>query len=484
MRICAPWWVAALLATAGCWKGSSDEGDAGGGRDADAVEGVAVRVVVLTQDRRGARTPAPGALVAFDGPDGSRVEQTADADGRTTFEGVHWRSGETAAVIAYLEGWQVGGIVAMTESYVASTLDRDGELRVVLGADPASRDGLVQVRGTATISDSMSFLLVGSTTPGRSWAQYGADWSVAVARDEPFSLVAGELENSLWRGDVLDQRAIAWAVVDHDGVAEPVTVDVDLLARPIEPERFAGSLETPEDSFGAFLAQSKPFVDVWSLSGLGLFAVVPDLWIEDSGALQDGPPRGYGWLGVATSMEPGSPPAWTYEGEYVNPPAVADPATRYVWQRWGAGRTAGGGSGYFLQRLSSVVVPGVPIDGSTDLAFPEPPQLVLPAPDEALRFGDVIEWQVSDRDAAAPELEVLVSLWDLGTGITDDWTGRMTLFAPAGTTSLRLPRPPSTVDPVALIGDLGTSQVVLCELDPDRRVCLRSASSPSFDVVP
>ncbi len=183
------WWVVgALLALGGCSGGSNigetdgdadadADGDADGDGDADAdadgdadgdADSPAVAIRVYTQDRRGQRVPAPGALVAFDYPEGRRVEQTADVEGRTTFEPIDWSSGGTAAVIAHLEGWQLGGITAMTEPYVNAALAGAAELMVVLGVNPESREGLVEVGGGAQMFDVNHMVVVLPTAVG--WA--------------------------------------------------------------------------------------------------------------------------------------------------------------------------------------------------------------------------------------------------------------------------------------------------------------------------
>lgn len=478
------WWVVGmLLASAGCkdeepfgdnGDGDADvDGDADGDADADAdadadtdadgdADGLSVPVRVFTQDRRGRRAPAPRALVAFDLPSGARVEQTADAEGRTTFEGVDWSSGGTAAVIAHLAGWQLGGWIALTEAHVVAKLAEGGELVVVLGINPESREGLIEVSGTATMVDEGHMLTVVASVPGIMYEAYGPDWSVWITPAEPFSLVAVENGGTGWTDAVWEQTFPAWTVLSHVGVTENATVELD-VTQSVERISFSGSLERPNDSQGDFFQFAGPYVAVASLEGSSLFGFT---FTAGSGA-------GYGFQGVVTEIDGTAESSWTYEADYVALDDVLDPATAYFWWR----------DGWSSERVSRVLVPGLPADGPQDLSFPEPPLLRSPGVPEPYHLGDVLEWDLGDRDAVAPELEVLlVLLADLSAPTLREPIA--TLFAPPGTTSARFPPPPSDADPAALLSGTGEGRIELCELDPDRRVCMRWALGALFEVVP
>lgn len=475
------WWVVgALLAIGGCSGGSKvgetdgdadADGDADGDGDADTdadgdADGDAdpspVAVRVYTQDRRGLRTPAPGALVAFDYPDGRRVEQTADAGGRTTFEPIDWSSGGTAAVIAHLDGWQLGGITAMTEPYIADRLQSTGELGVVLGVDPNSREGLVEVSGTAAMVPGGPMLWIMPTTPGWFYQGVGPDWRILVEPDEPFTIVAGQWDGAVTGPYLFEQPFTSWLVVEHDGVSGPTTVDLD-FAESVAPVPFLGTFQTPEDTIGTFFAGTAPYAIVCSSEGASLFAVTGS-----------GLGGGFGVSGIVTLVD-GRHAEWSYQGEYVAADSLSDPVTRYFWQETG-------GSSYAASAW--VIVPGLPVDGPKDLAFPEPPVIISAAPREPYRLGELVEFQMGERDVDAPSLEIIVILLAVGAQPSDPWNSRVTVFAPPGTTSARIPLPPSDVDPAELLGGIGQGRIQLCELDADRRACLRAAATEVFDVAP
>jgi len=472
--------VGALLALDGCSGGSNigeTDGDADADADADAdgdgdadgdadgdSDSLPVAIAVYTQDRRGLRAPAPGALVAFDYPDGRRVEQTADAEGRTTFEPIDWSSGGTAAVIAHLDGWQLGGITAMTEPYVNAALAGAGELMVVLGVNPESLEGLVEVSGGAQMFDVQHWLSIMPTTAGWSHQRNGLEWSwsVLVTPDEPFTLVGVEWPDNKWT-DVYVQELTSWTLVEHEGVHEPTRVDLDFVTESIEPVLLSGSLEQPDDTIGSFFGYAWPYFMANSLEGLGLFS------FSMYGS------AGFGAFGFPTLVDGRAAPTWTFEGEYVPVDRIADPATVFMWRALAIGEI----TVQPFEVNSVVVVPGLPSNGSVNLDFPEPPVLLSHGVRHPYHFGELLEWQLSERDAAAPDLELMIRVL-----AGNDRDQLMTLFAPPRTTAARVPLPPSDVDPATLLGVVGHGQVQTCEFDAARRVCMRNAMGIFFDVLP
>jgi len=98
---------------------------------------------------------------------------------------------------------------------------------------------------------------------------------------------------------------------------------------------------------------------------------------------------------------------------------------------------------------------------------------------QELHPGEVLEWTLSEADAADPELMVGILVVDIaGTSVLAN------VQTPPGATSALVPLPPSDVDPAELFGSTAYAYIRTCDSDEADQWCLRGATSTIFMLEP
>lgn len=258
--------------------------------------------------------PAAGATIVADLPGGQRVEATAGADGRVTFDGVLWSAG-TAALTAYREGHRVHTIAGISEA--------DGEQTLYLHR--AKPPAVITVSGMArNLPPGAASMGVGGSTYGNSYEGSAPAYQLAVQRDEPFTLVAF--------------AANVFTSVSHPGAPEDVTEDLD-FSKPLAPQRVTATISLPATGAPAPPAGPRFWVRQWGSSLI---------------------------LGITAKRAEQSTGVWSVAGIYVEPPNPEGVYTSYIVEagtNWHA---------------SFIVVAGPPAEGAKVEGFLPLPELIQP----------------------------------------------------------------------------------------------------------
>jgi len=369
-------------------------------------------------------TPMEGATVAADLPGGERVEATTGADGQATFEGVDWSLG-TATVTAFSPGYRPITWMGLTEEDQRQTY-----YMFNVDAPPWA-----PVSGTASNPDPQSTTLTLSpTVPGTGHQSSSFDFTIGVAPDTPFSLVAlqwafGPTPSS---NREVSQDFFGWTHVEHAAITGPTTVDVD-LADQLTPVAVAGTMVLPTDPASALRTDGWAYYQVQT-------------W--DTGA----------YLGFVTRTHlAASEDEFTYVGEHVVVPDAGDVVTVYY---------VGFGDG----GITVIREAGYPEDGATIQGFLEPPNITRPAnPGVGVPLTDPIELATPDSDVEVVTL-----------GILKQGAPRWILSAKAGATTFEVPALPSTANPAEVLGGGVLEGVIYLQADCDELECARYVGSEPF----
>ncbi|MDI7267525.1 MAG: hypothetical protein QME96_05995 [Myxococcota bacterium] len=398
--------------------------------EGDGPVGGSVGVLVVTSAWPGGGIgPASGAAVAFDGPDGVRIDAVTGATGRATFVVADWSAGDgTAAVTAYLDGHVMVSRVGITAEDAAD----DIEIDLPRAGDP---EGLIAVSGRAAGMDSeTSALVVSATVPNLASFGEGPEWAIDVVPGAPFSIVACERRGApppSPRGLALE--VLGWTVLEHAAVSAPTTASIDFSAAAT-PVVVNGSFALPSradsplrrNSYGFFIATSES---------------------SDMTA----------YLGFPTLVDvAGGGGSFQYTGQYVRPDGVSDPATIYIVVRGSAMR-------------SMAVVDGWPADGANDPALLDVPTMTAPAGTARHPLHDPISWDLHDAgvDVAVSVIRNEETVWSVR--------------APRDAETATVPRPPSSIDADALLGTgLLEGRVGIWREDPTGERVERSARTDNF----
>ncbi|MBI5486192.1 MAG: Ig-like domain-containing protein [Deltaproteobacteria bacterium] len=373
--------------------------------EADGTAG-AVSVLVRFVDWPGDPVAAPGVVVAFDAPDGTRSEAPTGADGRVSFDVADWSAG-TASVTAWAEDRQLVSRVGITAA--------DGEVGLELWrlGNPV---GFVELSGTVTsIPYEEDALTVSATVPstffGSDYLSPGADWSVMVPPSTPCKLIASARRSTARpSGRGFDQIIDGWAMVDQPAVDGPTVVSIDFVANAATPTTVAGSYLLP----------------VREESRLHGPASYGWLWVTSADSKQSGA------IGLTTMLDINADgTALEFGLEYLQPAGITRPMTCYLVNRNGASDSA----------RSVACEEGWPTAGAHDPGLLDAPTLVPPGTPSTRRplFGG-FTWQIFDHG-----VHVALHLVRDGAYV---WT----IVTPDDATSLSVPQPPSTINLAELLG--------------------------------
>ncbi len=374
--------------------------------DADVTTGSLTVTVVAAAWPSDDRPPLAGAAVCLDAPGGGRAEQTTGADGRVTFNGLHWAAG-TATVSAWHAGHALASRVGITEA--------DGDVQLQLGVPAYPPADFVEVSGRALhMADTSHDLTVSASIPHDKHAGTGPAWSIDVQPGRAFTVIGVESHvlEPLPSGRGMDQVIDRWTLLDHPMVTTPTTADLDFDA-PLTP-----TPTTIRGSFPIGLRADSPL----ALDGYGYF------WATTvSSALTV-------LLALPSRIDvraDGS--AFDFEGEYLQLPRTSDPLAVYALARPTTGER------------STAIVAGWPASGAAAVTFLDLPTIDVPATAGTRHpLHEAIAWTAYDTGVAV----VLHVLRDERTV----WT----VHAPQDATTLAVPQPPSGAD----VGDLlGTGLV-------------------------
>jgi hypothetical protein len=390
--------------------------------EAPGIGPLTVVVVEAEQSVLGAidnsTVPIEGATVALDAPDGTRSEQTTGTDGRVTFEDLDWSLG-TADVTAYKEDLALHSVV-----------DLDGsEEEITVGLPPADvLHDTVTLSGTASnMADTSHKLEVSASNTLVNTIEEGPDWSLPVRSGVAFTLVGLEWIDLTDPTFGYAQEMVAWTMIEHAAVTTDTTVSID-FSSTATPVNVSNSFSLPT------FTPSSPFFGGTRAYG----------WV-----MTDGCPHGFIEL-----TEPGSDgSSHDIDWEYVEMPGATTTRTVYQLQTLNP----------YMQGQSYAVVPGAPEAGAHDLAFLDVPILSQSSTSIYPMYETTIAWDLLDTG-----VEVLLVVWKDRTEL--EYVDLVWwIEAPADSTSLDVPAPPSTVDSATVLGTdpLGLRVRVLTPADTD-----------------
>lgn len=388
--------------------------------------------------------PAPDALVAFDLPDGSRVEAVADENGRVTFDDIDWVPGETAAITTYLEGHEMWSVTGLTEERVAQRLGTDGLLHVRQG-NITSAPTFVTVGGRLlNMVDEAHAVTVSASVFGSDlWQGDAPNWSLNLPTGESFTIVATEWDDGNWGpAGHFTQHFYGWTAVDCPPLSSDETMDIDMSQR-LPTTTVTGTVPFPQ------------YWITWNWPDVSFYMTVRSQ--ESFGQLFIGAPT---YFQAAEDWS-----SFDFEMEYAELEG-ATPATS-AWVQRG-------------QELSFLLWPGPPSSGLFELPFVQPPRVSRFL--RNVRPGDVVQWAQNDIDRDDDTLTSFLTITNVEE--TELLHGVLALER----TSTVIPLPPSGVTPADIYSPEGSSaRVQLCDLDeqnPYVAPCVRVAQSRRFSVVP
>jgi hypothetical protein len=354
-----------------------------------AQEPSLVVVVVATPPFPEANTPAVNAVVALDTAEG-RLEATTDAEGRAYFEGFEW-SGESVDVTAGALDYVMMSRLDLGEA----DTNEAGELELEIYALGVS-DSVVEISGPVLNKQADSHDVIASVGgPDGFWGS-ASMWSANIAPDQPFSLVALELDYLDGGPNSVDNPIFGWFMLEHPGASEDTELAID-FAMPTSPEYAAGSFGVPE-------RPDSPL----RVDNFGFIYAVAELTMGPTSSQLIG-------RATASSLSPDGNTI-DYDLEYVTPATVTDPhiCFRVV-------STVG-------PNYSTACIPGLPGDGAQDVDLLDATE--VPFVSNRSLYAPV-EFELHDV-GVVPELHVAY-------GETLLWV----VVGPEDATSLTVPQPPT-----------------------------------------
>jgi hypothetical protein len=409
--------------------GAVDEGGADADADADVdadadadVVGGTVSVLVTFEDWPGEPVAAPGVVVAFDAPDGTRSEAPTGSDGRVTFDVTDWSAG-TASLTAYAAGRQMVSRVGITAA--------DGEVDLVLNrlGDPT---GFVALSGTAAnVAGTDESLAISATVPnviyGSNDTYMGSDWHIHVPTGTACTIVATQRTSGTVPSGRGFTQDVGWALVEQAAVGVDTSVPLDYVADAATPTTVSGSFALPARAASPLHGpRSYGWVTVSSgaSQGTGIFGITIAIEINADGTGLD------------------------YEMAYLQPAGVTDPRTCYFLTANGQG---GGQQSWTCED-------GWPTGGAHEPELLDAPVLRLSTGGTTADPQPLFEpvgWDLFDTNVHVALVLVLNStgrwIWHGPAGDTtldEPWI----VVAPDDATGLTVPAPPSTTSVEAVLG--------------------------------
>jgi hypothetical protein len=370
----------------------SDSGEATDdttGGTTGAQEPGLVVVVVATPPYPEANGPAVNAVVALDTTEG-RLEATTDAEGRAYFEGFEW-SGESVDVTVGALDYVMVSRLGVDEA----DTNEAGELELEIYALGVS-DSAVEISGPVLNKQAGWHDVIASAGgPVGFWASTST-WSTSIAPDQPFSIVALELDFLNGGPNTVDNPIFGWFTLEHPGVSEDTELNID-FAMPTVPDYAAGSFGVPERPDSPLRVNNFGFI--WAVAELTTDSRTGQLIGR----------------GTASSLSDDGNTI-DYELEYVTTATMTDPHTcfRVVSQV---------GPNY-----STACIPGLPGDGAQDVDILDATEVPFVS---NRSLYDPVEFQLYDADVV-PELHIAY-----------DTTLLWVVTGPEDATSLTVPQPPT-----------------------------------------
>jgi hypothetical protein len=420
------WRLAALVSIALMAAGCGDmevAGPDGGAEDAAPQEDASLplKLHVLVGPTTADRSSGAGATVALEGPDGVIGEQTADSYGRVTFTGIDFGKGPVSAT-AYLEGYPLNSRVGITETpddvvlWIQTTMYHGRPMVTISGtvAMPAyaTPDGWLCVTTSAD----------GALRNGIGWTYCSTDgtWNRVVPAGEPFTIyariqwAAGTSEARGWNNQAV------WISQAHAGVTVDTVIDLD-FSSPATTQTTTAKLHILE------VRASSPLM----VAGTGSAQVLGSCSPLLGGIAGDSMKSAPYYLPVPP---PGPESGFDLTVEWMEQPEAEDPCVLYTVciPEWGA--------------CSFTTAPGSAV-GDAAVAFLDLPVRVLPAEGPYAATPQLyapIEWMNFSTWGGA-SVQLVLETCQCGAAA---WT----VDVAEGTSSMKVPHPPSNVDLTALLG--------------------------------
>jgi hypothetical protein len=364
--------------------------------------------------------PADGAFVGIEWPDGAFDEGVTDANGRVALPR-RAPLGTPIHVTAFKEGHGL-------RSRVGYPL---GSEEIPM---PLPELGMtVALSGMAVgMVDPQNSLDVAVVTGGRSTG-VGPTWSAAGYPGIPLTLVAAEFAAANVpvspRGNATTY--LGWTTAESPPLSRPAEIAID-FAKPATPAVWSGTFAVPPGD--------------GLLAKVGTGFVCPLAWVGRTFQC-------LGWPRYIDVTEDGA--AFAFEVEHLD--------------------VAGGATGALFkvranQVTSMVLAQGPPVDGPQPIELPEAVVVTSPVGDGPHLLHDPVAWKPDPSHAGMVfRLITQSNLW--------------TIQSEVGATTLHVPRLPSAVDAVALLGPSPSASVEGCRLgvlDDGYAYCLTLATSRSF----
>jgi hypothetical protein len=368
--------------------GGSDTGDT-----TDDTTGAQEPTLVVVVDAKppypAPNTPAVGAVVALDTAEG-RLEATTDAEGRAYFEGFEW-SGESVDVTIATLDYVIMSRLGLGEA----DTNEAGELELEIYALGVSNSA-VEISGPVLNKQADSHDVIASIGGPEGFWDSASTWSASIAPDQPFSLVALELDYLDGGANAVDNPIFGWFTLEHPGVSEDTEVAID-FAMPTSPDYVAGSFGVPERPDSPLRVSNFGFI--YATAGLTTGPTSSQL------------------IGRATASSLSADGnTIDYELEYVTPATATDPHTcfRVV-------STVG-------PNISTACIPGWPGDGAQEVDVLDATEVPFVS-DRSLH--DPVDFELHDV-GVVPELHITY-----GANLLWVVVGR------EDATSLTVPQPPT-----------------------------------------
>lgn len=442
-------WMVALttsLALAACSGDDSSPGGAGGTSGTGGAGGVGATGGLAGTGGAAGQTglgiavrnldgqALPGATVAFDAADGTRVEKTAGPDGMAYFDEPAAGAASPTAT-AHLQGYAAVTVVNVLEQgdYVAGQ-------PYVINLVELERGNTVQVTGDVAALGVGHTLLV-TSSDGGSYQGNPEHYSLDVLAGKSFTLLAAEFTAEWPTPNAFVQPFYGFAKLDHAALDANADILLDMAKNHLASETVTGSFALPKQPDSMLLGDG-----AWGYAMVSTF----------SSNFRFG-------LGFASMSKFNSTTQRVdYDIEHVKAAPDSEVGVWYMLYE-SLGGFSQGAPAYSIATES-----GYPAAGPRDFVLLEPPHVTYskttPRP-----LHDEMKWV--DATPALPTLvQVIVAQRSVWTAVV-----------PPGLDHFTLPAPPSSLSEESTFGSV-TFQVSLfkCELSDSlpKRWCKRAAVTP------
>lgn len=247
------------------------DADASAAGNSDAGSTLTVRVAPAVDYAEELGPPLSGAQVALDAPGGQRIEQFTGPDGSTTFSGIDWSLGGSAAVTVYHPGYAL-----RTEEGLGPTAN----LSIAVygrGPDPFGPEVTISGPITGVVSPTDYAYVTASAPLATTYVGVATRYSLQVGKATPFSLIAVDLiagdDASVMPRAYGGGTFVQWRRYDEPAESDDVTIGIDFEAGvALTPTTHVmGSIVLPKDDAGSFAASSPSLRVTTRESALNLY---------------------------------------------------------------------------------------------------------------------------------------------------------------------------------------------------------------------